>query len=311
MRQALAVVFVLTLVGCDIGKITVGTTAKVLVRAQPSLQQESDYQLAHDAIPGALKTIEGFWVVDPDNEDLQGILTEGYCQYGTAFVEDDWEVAKFAKKLDDIEYHNARATHIFTRCLNYALKRLGDSWQTGLFESAESVARLAKDTGGDKRDPLMWAALALGSIINHNLSRVEMLSYLPTVQIMLGRVLELDKASPPARADYAALPHIAFGMLYSAASAQLGGKAKEAREEFEAALKATADKDHPDGKMLLARTLMGYRLGLITNDRKFFHDQLKQVLETPPSVWPEQRLANEVAHRRARRYLSHEKELFQ
>ena len=39
--------------------------------------------------------------------------------------------------------------------------------------------------------------------------------------------------------------------------------------------------------------------------------QLKQVLETPPSVWPEQRLANEVAHRRARRYLSHEKELFQ
>jgi len=311
MRQALAVVFVLTLVGCDIGKITVGTTAKVLVRAQPSLQQESDYQLAHDAIPGALKTIEGFWVVDPDNEDLQGILTEGYCQYGTAFVEDDWEVAKFAKKLDDIEYHNARATHIFTRCLNYALKRLGDSWQTGLFESAESVARLAKDTGGDKRDPLMWAALALGSIINHNLSRVEMLSYLPTVQIMLGRVLELDKASPPARADYAALPHIAFGMLYSAASAQLGGKAKEAREEFEAALKATADKDHPDGKMLLARTLMGYRLGLITNDRKFFHDQLKQVLETPPSVWPEQRLANEVAHRRARRYLSHEKELSQ
>ena len=39
--------------------------------------------------------------------------------------------------------------------------------------------------------------------------------------------------------------------------------------------------------------------------------QLKQVLETPPSVWPEQRLANEVAHRRARRYLSHEKEWFQ
>jgi hypothetical protein len=48
----------------------------------------------------------------------------------------------------------------------------------------------------------------------------------------------------------------------------------------------------------------------MTNDQAFFHDQLKQVLETPPSVWPEQRLANEVAHRRARRYLSHEKEWF-
>lgn len=311
MRLGLAVVVLVNLVACDIGQVTVGTTAKVLVRAQPSLQMESDYQLAHDAIPGALKTIEGFWVVDPDNENLIGILTEGYCQYGTAFVEDDWEVAKFAKKLDDIEYHNARATHIFTRCLNYALKRLGDDWQKDLFENADAVAALAKKTGGDKRNQMMWAALALGSIINHNLSRVEMLAYLPTVRIILDRVLELDKASPPERLDYAALPHVAYGMLFSAASAQFGGKADRAKEEFETALKLTADKDHPEGRFLLARTLMGYRLGIMTNDRKFFHDQLKKVLETPPSVWPEQRLANEVAHRRARRYLSHEKELFQ
>ena len=65
------------------------------------------------------------------------------------------------------------------------------------------------------------------------------------------------------------------------------------------------------GKFLLARTLMAYRVGLQTNDEKFFHDNLVKVLETPPSIWPEQRLANEIAHRRARRYLSHEKELFQ
>jgi hypothetical protein len=311
MRPGLAAIFVVNLLACDIGQVTVATTAKVLVRAQPSLQQESDYQLAHDAIPGALKTIEGFWVVDPDNADLLGILTEGYCQYGTAFVEDDWEVAKFAKKLDDIEYHNARATHIFTRCLNYALKQLGEHWQNDLFEAPDAVAKLAKATGADKRDQMMWAALALGSIINHNLSRVEMLAYQPTVKILLDRVLELDKASPPSRQDYAALPHIAFGMLYSAVSNQLGGKPAEAKAEFEAALQITADKEHPAGKLLLARTLMGYRLGLVNNDRKFFHDQLKQVLETPPSVWPEQRLANEVAHRRARRYLSHEKDLFQ
>src|SRR5439155_15492751 len=75
MRRALALVFAVFVPGllaCDIGQLTVGTTAKILVRAQPSLQQESDYQLAHDAIPGALKTIEGFWIVDPDNEDLLG-----------------------------------------------------------------------------------------------------------------------------------------------------------------------------------------------------------------------------------------------
>ena len=308
MRRTLALaatVALLAVGGCDIGRLTVGTTAKVLVRAQPALQQESDYQLAHDAIPATLKTIEGFWVVDPDNEDLLPLLTEGYCQYGTGFVEDDWEVAKFAKRLDEIAEDNARATHIFTRCLNYALVQLGEKWQTDLFGPPEGVVRLAASIDPGKRDALMWAALALGSIINHNLSRVEMLSYQPTVKAMLDRVVAIDHASPPARSDYAALPHIAFGMLYSAAGAQLGGKPADAKAEFELALKLTSDK------FLLARTLMGYRIGVQTNDQKFFHDQLVRVLETAPSVWPEQRLANEVAHRRARRYLSHEKELFQ
>jgi hypothetical protein len=303
-------VFAAGLLACDLGKITVGTTAKVLVRAQPSLQMESDWQLAHDAIPGALKTIEGFWIVDPDNENLLAILTEGYCQYGAGFVEDDWEVAKFAKKLDDVEYHNARATRIFTRCLNYALKQLGERWQTELFEAPEVVAKLVKDTSGDMRDQMMWTALALGSIVNHNLGRAETLSYLTTVKVILDRVLELDKAKLPARKELAALPHIAYGMIYSVGGAAVGGDPVRAKASFEAALQLTADKDHPAGKMLLARTLMGYRVGSITNDRKFFHQQLKQVLETPPSVWPEQRLANEVAHRKARRYLSYEKELF-
>src|SRR4029077_12488031 len=149
MRVALALVVMLGMTACDMGQFTVNTTAKVLVRAQPALQQESDYQLAHDAIPGTLKTVEGFWVVSPDNEILIGILTEGYCQYGTAFVEDDWEVAKFAKKLDDIEYNNARATHIFTRCLNYALRQLPGAWSKTLFETPDAVKALAAKAGED------------------------------------------------------------------------------------------------------------------------------------------------------------------
>src|SRR5690242_17768328 len=89
MRLAFVLVLVAALAACDIGKFTVNTTSKVLLRAQPSLQQESDYELARQAIPGALKTVEGFWIVDPDNWRLIKILTEGYCQYGTGFVEDD------------------------------------------------------------------------------------------------------------------------------------------------------------------------------------------------------------------------------
>lgn len=304
MRTLVGLAFVASLASCDLAKVTVGTTSKVLERAQPGLKMESDYEMARQAIPGALKTVEGFWVVDPDNKRLIKILTEGYCQYGTAFVEDDWEVAKLKKDIEAAEYHSARASNIFTRCLNYALKSLGPRWQKEIFAEAAVAQKLIKETGADKRTPMMWAGLALGSIINHNLTRIEMIGYLGTVQMIMERVVELDQKNPPADKAHAALPYVALGMLHSARPPALGGDPAKAKEAFEKALAVT------DNKFLLPRTLMAYRVGKQTNDKKFFHEQLKIVLETAPSVWPEQRLANEVAHRRARRYLSKEKELF-
>jgi hypothetical protein len=299
-----ALLSVVGLSACDLGQVTVKTTAKVLARAQPSLQGEPDWQLAHDAIPGALKTVEGFWIVHPENENLIKILTEGYCQYGTGFVEDDWEIAVFAKNSEDIAYHNTRSTNIFSRCLNFALRQLGEDWQQRIFGETDVALKLIKDTGSDKRTPLMFAGMALGSLINHNLNRIEMLAYLGTVRAMLERVVEMDAAGLPSNRAHAAMPHIALGMLYSATPPAMGGKPDLATAHFMKALEIT------DNKMLLARVLYGYRVGKQTNNQKLFHDQLKQVLETAPSVWPEQRLANEVAHRRARRYLSHEKEIF-
>jgi hypothetical protein len=289
---------------CDIGKFTVKTTSKVLIRGQPSLQQEADYELARMAIPAALKTVENFWIVDPENWRLNKILTEGYCQYGTGFVEDDWEAAKFRKDLEAIDYHNTRSNKIFTRCLNYALKNLGARWQKEVFEGPEVIANLLKETSSGKRFYLLFAGLSLGSLINHNLSRIEMISNLPTVEAIMNRVIEMDQKEMPANKAHAAMPYIALGMLHSGRAKALGGDPEKARGYFEQALKIT------DDKMLLARTVMAYRIGIANNDQKFFHEQLKIVLETAPSVWPEQRLANEVAHRKARRYLTHEKDLF-
>lgn len=292
--------------GCKgfIRKSAVKTTSEVLLRGQPALQMESDYELARNAIPAALKTVESFWMNQPDNPNFLRILTEGFCQYGTAFVEDDWEVAVFNKDLPTIEYHNVRSSNIFTRCLNYALMQLGPRWQKELFGEPEVVAKLVKETTGEYRFAMLFAGLALGSIINHNLTRIEMLAHLGTVEIIMNRVLELDKASPPTNKAHAALPYIALGMFHSARPKAMGGQPDKAKACFEMALTIT------NNKFLLPRTLMAFRVGKQTNDRKFFHEELKKVLMTDPAVWPEQRLANEVAHRKARRYLSKEKEIF-
>jgi hypothetical protein len=310
MKLIALVLSTVALAGCRVGEnLAVKSTSKVLLAAQPSLQMEADYDMARMAIPGALKTVEGFWVTGLGNDEskarLERILTEGYCQYGTGFVEDDWEEAKFRQDPPAVAYHNARSSNVFTRCLNFALIGLGKRWQKELFEGPDIVTKLLSDTGKGKRFQLLFAANALGSLINHNLSRIEMISHLGTVQAMLEKVVEMDKSGLPANLTHAALPHVALGMIHSGKGKAMGGNPDLAKKHFEEALRITNDK------FLLARTLMAYRIGLQTNDRKFFHDQLVKVLETPPSVWPEQRLANEVAHRRARRYLSHEKDLFQ
>lgn len=290
--------------GCDMGKLTVNTTSKVLVRAQPSLKMESDYELAARAIPGTLKTVEGFWVVNPDNERLTAILMEGYCQYGTGFVEDEWELADIANDFDRKDQLSARATKMFTRCMNYALHALGKKWQEGLFGEFDAVRKLVDSAGSDERNALMWAAIGLGSTINQNKDKPEIFAMLPVAKMMLERVAALDAKSLPSDPAFAALPQIALGMLYSATSVQLGGDPKKAEAHFLKALELT------DEKFLLARVLYARRVGVMTQNRQLYRDQLVKVLQTAPSVWPEQRLANEVAHRRARRYLTIEKELF-
>jgi len=310
MRSLVLPISVVLLASCSIGEsLAFKSTSKILSRAQPSLQMESDYELAKNAIPGALKTVEGFWVAGPPDdaaERFERILAEGYCQYGTGFVEDDWEQAKFDHNIAAIEYHNARSTNVFTRCLNFSLKLLGKRWQKQIFGTPEEVKKLLDDTGKKKRFEMMYAGAGLGGMVNHNLTRIEMISYLGTVQAIMERVVALDaKYGAPKNKAHAALPWIALGMIHSAKGKAMGGDPEKAKQSFEMALKLT------DDKFLLARTLMAYRVGLQMNDRKFFHDNLVKVLETAPSIWPEQRLANEIAHRRARRYLSHEKDLFQ
>ncbi len=304
LALAVATVAMLVLAACDMGQFTVNTTAKVLIRAQPSIKMESDYELAARAIPGTLKTVEGFWVVDPGNPILRGILTEGYCQYGIGFVEDEWERALIAKDFDAAQELDNRSTRMFVRCMNYALMQLGKKWQDGLFGDTESVAKLIAGASSGKRTPLMWAAIGLGSMINHNKDNVELVAQAPTAKAMLLKVVEMDEKNPPKDKALAALPHVALGLLYTAAGAQLGGDAAKAETHFKKALALT------DDKFLLARVNYAKRVGVMTQDRKLFHDELVKVLQTDPAIWPEQRLANEIAHRRARRYLSQEKELF-
>jgi hypothetical protein len=290
---------------CDTTKLTVSQTAKVLARARPALQQESDYELARAAMPATLKTVEGFHVAHPDNRLLTELLAEGYCQYGTGFVEDDWEAAVLERGDDPAARALARrAATMFLRCMNYGLELLGEEWQKGFYGDIAVVRKLAAAAGEDDRLGLLWTGIGLASAINHSRDNISMVAHLPKAVALLERVIELDRAGGHAEPLHRALPHLGLAMYFTAQSRAMGGDPARGQQHFRKAAELTG------GKLLLVPVLEARHYGVIAQDKTFFENTLNKVLATDPAVWPEQRLANEIAHRRARRYLTHERKWF-
>jgi hypothetical protein len=291
-------------VGCDLGRVTVDTTSEVLYRAQPALYQESDYELAAQAMPGVLKTIESFWFVEKDNRRLLKLLAEGYCLYGLGFVEDAWEDAYLTRNLDRADELRARATKMFIRCTNYGLLLLDRAWQEKIYGDLETVDALVARARGEHRPGLRWTALGLASTLNHNKDSSALLGQLPVVQKLLQTVIELDDRYNTKNMAWRAMPHIAMALTHSSLGQTLGGDPKLVDAHFRRAMELT------DNKYLLARVFYARHYAVMIQDRELYRKTLLDVLQTAPSVWPEQRLANEAAHRRARRYLKYEKEFF-
>jgi hypothetical protein len=289
---------------CDMGKFTVNTTAKVLVRAAPAMEMESDWELAARAIPATLKTVEGFHLVNPDNADLTKLLAQGYCQYATGFIEDEFEVAEIARDTDAMEAISVRATKSYLRCMNYGLELLGKDWKRALEGDLATLRKKVASAGGDQRTAMMWVAIGLGGAINYNRDDIALVSQLPKARVLLERVVAIDAGGSDAKPQDKALPHIALGMMHTAMSAAMGGNPELAAKHFKQALEVT------HGRFLLAKVLYARRYAVARQDRALFRKTLLEVLATDPAIWPEQRLANEIAHRRARRYLKREKELF-
>jgi hypothetical protein len=199
-------------------------------------------------------------------------------------------------------------SHYARCCLNYALRTLGGSWQADLFAEGEGAQeRAERRIAGAKRSQrtaLLWAAIARGRAINQNKDDADMISYAGIARKMLEKVLEIDAGGKPSDPVLAAMPHVGIAMIYTALAPSMGGDPKKAEEHFLKALELT------DNRFLLARVHLAKRVGVATQNPTFFREHLLKVLQTDPGIWPEQRLANEIAHRRARRYIKMEKELF-
>jgi tetratricopeptide (TPR) repeat protein len=260
--------------GCSSRRLAVQATLPLIASQIVSMQEERDAALAEKAIPASLKMLEGLAKEDPENIWILQKLAEGFCGYAFSFLED--------REPD-------RASGLYLRGKDYAFRALeiqgnGKTWR-GL--SLDEWSEKLENTNLSQQPALFWAGQCWGSWLSLNLDSVEAFSGLPRIDALMNRAATLGPEF-----HYAG-PHLFLGAYYGGRSRMLGGNPDKARNHFEQALRIT------EGKYLLISFLYAKTFAVQNQDRKLFKTQLEKVLEASDDILPEQRLANQIAKRKA------------
>ena len=285
MRFYVLLLLALALAGCSTSRMAVQATLPLVESQIQAMQEERDPVLAQKAIPANLKMLEGLLKQDPENTWILENLAEGFCGYAFSFLEDT---------------EPDRASSLYERGKKYALSatiiRTGRKKWEGL--SLDEWSRALNEVEDSHQPALFWLGQCWGSWLSLNLDSVEAFSSLPRIDALMNRAVALDPDF-----HYAG-PHLFLGAYYGGRSRMLGGNPDKARNHFDQALRITG------GKYLLVSFLYAKTYAVQNQDQKLFKTQLEKVLEASDDVLPEQRLANQIAKRKAAVLLGKIDELF-
>jgi hypothetical protein len=305
--RLLYVVLLFAVSGCSMRQIALNQTAAVLKDALPAFEREWDYELASQALPGSIKTIEGFLVSAPKNADLLLLLSRAYGAFGLAILEDRYErekIAAAARDEDDspaVERLRTRVKEMYLRAHRYGL-RLMETRKSG-FRAAFKKGREALKNqlaACDKGDvpALFWTTMPLATALNIGRDDVTLIAVVPKIKVVMKRIIELDEGY------YYGGAHLVLGGLYGGVGKMLGGNAKLAKTHFERALALSKRR------FLVVQEMYARTLAVQVQDKKLFRVLLSEVLDAKLKDFPEQMLANVAAKRRAQRTLNRIDELF-
>lgn len=264
--------------------MTVGAAASLLEDVAKASGKQSDLRLIREGMPSYLMLIDGMVEALPNNDRLLITAAQSYASYASAFVQDE-----------DKEY----AASLYARARDYALRALDQiGFRNPGSRSFEDFEIGLNDLGKEDVPYIFWAASCWGSWISMNQDSMAAMAELPRVELMMGKVLELNEAY------YYGGAHIFMGVLEASKPKMAGGDLETARNHF---LKAIA---LGDGKFLMAEIYYANYYAKKAFDRELFISILKEVLASPADETPELTLLNTVAHTKAEIMLNEVDEYF-
>jgi predicted anti-sigma-YlaC factor YlaD len=287
MAIVLPLLMALVTSGCSIRRMALTELAGTLSGGAAGVfASDDDPELIRAAVPFSLKTMEALLFELPEDEPLLLSTCSGFAQYAYAFPATD------AERVEDESYAEAEALRVRARKLvlrgrDYCLRAL-ELRLPGVEERLLSDPGSALEGATPDDVPLLyWSAAAWGGALSYGLDQPDLVADLPAVRALFDRALALDEAWGDgaihgALISLEALPEI------------MGGSPERARRHFERAVAlsgGTSAGPYVSYAHAIARPA-GDRAGFVA----LMEDALAEDLENDP----DQRLANEIAQRRAR-----------
>ena len=270
--------------GC-IQTIAIRSMAGILDNGLAAFNEESDLQLAHEALGSNLKLIEALIKSDPGNEQFLVFAAEGYQAYSLAFCEDD-----------SVE----RARAFYLRGKEYGMRALEQhkAFKAAMNGDVATFRAALATLSQDDVPAVFWTAFCWGSYINITRTDLAGLADLSKVTAMVEFVAEQDPAY------YHGCAFLFLGTMEATTPKALGGNPEKAKAYFEKCLSMN------QGKFLLTQLYYAKSYAVQNLDRELFDSLLKQIEDASIDILPEARLANVIAKQKAKLLRAKENDLF-
>ncbi len=294
-----AIPMAMPLFGCDLQLMAAGTTIAVTRRASPGVNYMRDPAIAEAAIPASLQQFEGLLYLMPDDGALAATAARAYASYGYGFIEDRLEAAEAndasEEELDVLHWRTSTA---YVRAREIAIGWLDRRHPEGgglLALQREGLdaftAHVQRFEGREQGEVLFWAAYSWARYISLHRDDMSAIADLPFVTALAQRAYDIDASY----FDYA--PVALRAGLMAAAPPGLGGRPADAKVEIDRAIELTHRRN------LLFLVTEAQLCAIPLQDRALFRSLLEEALRFDVDSYPEQRLPNTLAQRRAQRYL--------
>jgi predicted anti-sigma-YlaC factor YlaD len=284
--------------GCSVKKFAISKLANSLAsQSTSSFATDDDPELIGDALPFALKLMEGLLDQVPQHRGLLFATSSGFTQYSYVWVQQPADEVE-QKDVAQAKQMRLRARNLYLRARDYGIRGLEVKHQgfgAQLRRDPKSAVLVAR-----KKDvPLLyWTAVSWGAAISVSKDDADLVADQPIVEALVDRSLQLDPDF-----DQGAI----HGFLITYESARQGAKgdfAVRSREHFDRQVALTA------GNLASPFVALAETVSVSKQDRSEFESLLKRALAIDPNPKPAWRLNNIVMQRRARWLLSREDDLF-